>query len=417
MSTVTHTSVTNYDTSNAADWASYSLIPAGSQASGDTVTTAKYGIQFYPSYTLTSLFYYNANDKKWYDDNSGIEPFRFVGSNTGGSGNWLTKTQLNSIGWSTTETIQNPRYVYLNQNTDFTNIAHYHMAFENPYYDANWSSGGGGSGPTVTSITADKVVVPSDTISNTDFTLLKNGSAYANSNISVTLGTFDPADTPRFYDYNLQYDGSAFYRRTIDSKSYEAFEYDNSWIASPSSGRSTNSTRILNVLATIPSTTSITSGSGPLTSVFSNNSRVMTYTYTQDLSSINLSANTTIDIIFLVEQRLVNNVSEICGFFYEIHTANSIRNSWTASPLYIIGDQETMSYTQNLLGVATTFSVSDWVYRDQPEGDDYEPPVTTTSNGGGKPDRYPLIMTNLFNRNRSLYSIGMTHKDTWDLFL
>jgi len=42
---------------------------------------------------------------------------------------------------------------------------------------------------------------------------------------------------------------------------------------------------------------------------------------------------------------------------------------------------------------------------------------TTTSNGGGKPDRYPLIMTNLFNRNRSVYSIGMTHKDTWDLFL
>lgn len=41
----------------------------------------------------------------------------------------------------------------------------------------------------------------------------------------------------------------------------------------------------------------------------------------------------------------------------------------------------------------------------------------TTSNGGGKPDRYPLIMTNLFNRNRSIYSIGMTHKDTWDLFL
>ena len=42
---------------------------------------------------------------------------------------------------------------------------------------------------------------------------------------------------------------------------------------------------------------------------------------------------------------------------------------------------------------------------------------STTSNGGGRPDRYPLIMTNLFNRNRSIYSIGMTHKDTWDLFL
>lgn len=49
--------------------------------------------------------------------------------------------------------------------------------------------------------------------------------------------------------------------------------------------------------------------------------------------------------------------------------------------------------------------------------DNNVPISTTTSNGGGKPDRYPLIMTNLFNRNRSLYSIGMTHKDTWDLFL
>ncbi len=43
--------------------------------------------------------------------------------------------------------------------------------------------------------------------------------------------------------------------------------------------------------------------------------------------------------------------------------------------------------------------------------------IEVARNGGGKPDRYPLIMTNLFNRNRSLYSIGMTHKDTWDLFL
>lgn len=41
--------------------------------------------------------------------------------------------------------------------------------------------------------------------------------------------------------------------------------------------------------------------------------------------------------------------------------------------------------------------------------------VDPTKNGGGKPDRYPLIMTNLFNRNKSLYSIGMTHKDR-DLF-
>ena len=112
-----------------------------------------------------------------------------------------------------------------------------------------------------------------------------------------------------------------------------------------------------------------------------------------------------------------NNAQEIVGVFYEIHTADSIRNAWTSSPVYIIGNQETMTYTQNLMGVATTFSVQDWAYSDEPEGDGYVAPVTTTSNGGGKPNRYPLIMTNLFNRNRSIYSIGMTHKDTWDLFL
>lgn len=36
--------------------------------------------------------------------------------------------------------------------------------------------------------------------------------------------------------------------------------------------------------------------------------------------------------------------------------------------------------------------------------------VKTTSNGGGK-RRYPIISTNLFDRQRSIYSIGLTHKD------
>ena len=35
----------------------------------------------------------------------------------------------------------------------------------------------------------------------------------------------------------------------------------------------------------------------------------------------------------------------------------------------------------------------------------------TTSNGGGKRRRYPIISTNLFDRQRSIYSIGNTHKD------
>jgi len=92
-------------------------------------------------------------------------------------------------------------------------------------------------------------------------------------------------------------------------------------------------------------------------------------------------------------------------------------NDIAYSPLFTIGDQETMTFTYNPYGFDWGFSVLDWVYSAASEGEDEAGPVTTTSNGGGKPDRYPLIMTNLFNRNRSLYSIGMTHKDTWDLFL
>ena len=69
----------------------------------------------------------------------------------------------------------------------------------------------------------------------------------------------------------------------------------------------------------------------------------------------------------------------------------------------------------------TTTNLLKFVVEDETNASsDTTPPqseVEVVKNGGGKPDRYPLIMTNLFNRNRSLYSIGMTHKDTWDLFL
>ena len=39
------------------------------------------------------------------------------------------------------------------------------------------------------------------------------------------------------------------------------------------------------------------------------------------------------------------------------------------------------------------------------------PIVETTSNEGGKRRRYPIISTNLFDRQRSIFSIGLTHKD------
>ena len=108
--------------------------------------------------------------------------------------------------------------------------------------------------PTVTSITEDTIFVPSDTVSNTDFTLLKNGSAYANTNITLTGPGVQPPSDARGYTYSLTYNGTALYSRTIDSKSFHDLYYDDSWTSSPTSSRSTNSSRILAVLGTIPST-------------------------------------------------------------------------------------------------------------------------------------------------------------------
>jgi hypothetical protein len=79
-----------------------------------------------------------------------------------------------------------------------------------------------------------------------------------------------------------------------------------------------------------------------------------------------------------------------------------------------------MDYVTNVTSIEGNYTVEHptSVNRGTSTYDNSGPPIVETkSNGGGKPDRYPLIMTNLFNRNRSIYSIGMTHKDTWDLFL
>ena len=86
-------------------------------------------------------------------------------------------------------------------------------------------------------------------------------------------------------------------------------------------------------------------------------------------------------------------------------------NDIAYSPLFTIGNQETMTITYNPYGYDWGFSVIDWVYSAESESDNSVAPVSTTSNGGGKQRRYPIISTNLFDRQKSIFSIGLTHKD------
>ena len=311
----------------------------------------------------------------WYDHNTQYQPINVPSTGLGNGSTLSLEWDNTTNGW------------VVNNNSFFTNYS---------------------VGPTVTSITATKIFVPSDTVSNTDFTLLKNGSAYANTNISLTGPGPQPPSDARGYTYSLTYDGTAWYNTTIDSKTYDDFYYDNSWTSSASSytGRTTNSNRILNVLGSIPSATIMTwTGSTSLTkdTSASSDKDIRWYSSTGGASGTDRNSNYG---MYVTGQGL-----NIVAIFY--HYSQGFGSNITYSSPFTVGAQATMSYT----AAGNTVYVQDWVYSAEPEGDGYVAPVSTPSNGGGKPDRYPLIMTNLFNRNRSLYSIGMTHKDTWDLFL
>lgn len=324
---------------------------------------------------LSSQIQFNATTGEWSDNNSG-SPAGFSNSQSGSYSSTLTAT-----------------------TDDFA----VHLQSNNGVYYGGFTLSGytPSTGPTITSITATKIFVPSDTVSNTDFTLLKDGSAYANTNIAIGVSASNlngnagpqPPSDARGYAYALTYNGTAWYSRTIDSKSFHSFYYDDSWTSSPNSGRSTNSNRILNVIGTIPTGTAITSDITLVLSDFGD--RFLHYgNYDNILSS------PTKQYGFYV----TGNASDVVGYFYYYPTGfvGSVQYS---SP-FTIGAQETMSFTAG----GHTVSIIDWIYDNEPEGDGYVAPVTTTSDGGRK-RRYPIISTNLFDRQKSIFSIGLTHKD------
>lgn len=267
------------------------------------------------------------------------------------------------------------------------------------------------SGPTVTShywvnLTENAKVLTSDTVQSSDFTFLKGINSYT-PNVMNLVALSDGSG----YVYDYQQLTTDLYTATIDSQPVSNFFLDTSWTSSPQSytGRTSNSNRILNVLGTIPSTTNFnlsTSIWNFTARTFENNGRNMFFRLYKTGS--NSSPTTDLHVYFYVYGTNNNIKAKFAGFTYEGDVLTGADKSGTE---FTVGAQATMSHTFTVDGTNQIIDVPDWVYNDEPEGDGYGA-VSTTSNGGGKPDRYPIIMTNLFNRNRSLYSIGMTHKDT-----
>lgn len=333
---------------------------------------------------------YDSSTNKWVDLTDG-QP-----SKVSDTYNVNTTTVANS------STAANPAEVFLWNN----NGGQFLGKFANPFYTV--------TGPTVTShywvtLTSNAKIITSDTVQSSDLTFLKGTNSY-------TPPPFSLVAISGGYVYDYQYNGTDLYTATIDSQPVSNFFLDTSWTASPQSytGRTPNSHRILNVLGTIPSTTNFnlsTSIWNFTARTFENNSRNMFFRLYKTGS--NASPTTDLHVYFYVYGDNNDIKAKFAGFTYEGNVLTGADKSGTE---FTVGAQATMTHTFTVDGTNQIIDVPDWVYSAEPEGDGYVAPVTTTSNGGGKPDRYPLIMTNLFNRNRSLYSIGMTHKDE-NLFL
>lgn len=273
-----------------------------------------------------------------------------------------------------------------------------------------WSA----SSPSVSSITEDTIFVPDDTVVASDFTLEKNTASYATTNISLSgPGPQLPSDA-RGYSYSLTLDGSAWYSRTIDSKTYGAFEYDDSWeddVSGAASGRQTTSNRILNVLAKFPTNTVITGVPSDYGTPV-HHDRHITYrkviTANEDYKDIGAWMS-------VVENSSTNEDDVYLTFYYR--EINDNKATWYQAQSFVIGGQETINWTATDSGNNNiSLSITDWIY-EEPEGDGYTPPPVNTGGNGKPRDGYPIIMTNLFNRQRSIFSIGMTHKTHYDPFI
>lgn len=251
-----------------------------------------------------------------------------------------------------------------------------------------------GSGPTVTSLTytsgTSGTILTSDTVSVSDWGATKNDSSFtlSSSNFSLTGPTTIPPSDGTGYYWTLTPNGTAVYKVNIDGKVLDFTYYDTSWLSSASSSRTTNSTRVLNVLSSIPSTSDMYkknyNGSFWLNAF--NLNQLTKITHPQHIY-YKISTATSTSGVSLREHygfRIRQAGSDIKGYFYvyKYRTDTPYNDMYIESSYFTIGAQEEMSWTVTdsmdtflLSGNQYKLSLHDWVYTNHPEGDNYTPPV------------------------------------------
>ena len=367
-----------------AYWLNHELVFKSGATSG-----ASDGFYSYAS-NLPNMIKYDATNKKWVDLADG-QPSKV--SDT---------YNVNTTAVSGSSTGANPAEVFLwNQDG-----GQFLGKFANPFYSA---------GPTVTSIT-----VANEISSTRQFTVTHTGTLTANDiNYKINGVDITTLTSPNTPITNLQTTstGSTFDSYTMSSNGYHLINIGSQYLEFYKSSTTLAQTSFpeLNnagLTITFPSTSALWLAKAP-----GYDSVTLYNDGTQYKATIQKFGADHIEYLWVGTKYFTNADPSLRGFkWYQIIYSDNNKQWFTSDVFYIdpVAIYESTGLTTtSFLSPSQEFMTSysfDFVSL-------IAQAPTNTSNGGGKPDRYPLIMTNLFNRNRSLYSIGMTHKDTWDLFL
>jgi len=277
----------------------------------------------------------------------------------------------------------------------------------NPYYDSTWSSG-----PTVTSIT-----VANEISSTRTFTVTHTGTLNSSDiNYWINGNDITSLSSPNTPITNLQSTatGSTFDSYTLNRNGIHTIAIGSEYLsfyvsiniqAEGSLTELNNAGLILNFPTTETAWLELT-GSGTESDGYDSVQLRTNGVMFRGTSTFNGSDR--VEWLFVGTQYKSNVDPTLRGFFIETRTYLAYNNTWLQASEYIDPVAALESFGSPdvtiLSGSGNHFTHFYFNFAQ------LAAQAPTTSNGGRK-RRYPIISTNLFDRQKSIFSIGLTHKD------
>ena len=340
---------------------------SGSWSAGHYQRTTGYTYVFYwqgssNNDSVPRSILYNNTTRKWEDNGAGV-PTSFDGNNA-------------------TTTSANPQNVTgYSSNTAV-------WSFTNPYYDSTWSAG-----PTVTQTrTTHTGIIPA----SADFTIRtpSPGPFYEKTGVGKFKIKFLDQNEPGTYLLQVHWTtltGTISDTQTIASGSgdieleYEGTSPSNTPVYGPITVQIDNYTITNNGIQYSPGT------------VFKTFTYLETGPFTASFSPASGATGETIGYTVTDTNPYPDNNS---AFSIDHPSFTNVANGTLSLAVPTASNNAAFTSVEGTY----TLTVNNSVIAQANYG-------ATTSDGGGKRRRYPIISTNLFDRQKSIFSIGLTHKD------